>query len=114
VRVVGDVGRALERHVAVSPPAAVVGLAQEPRRVAHVGEREREEQGLRVANAGGEQLLELRVVVVAGAQGRAKIVGFDVTPLSPSPRRSARGGRPATGTREVVQPHRDAGLAELS
>ena len=60
--VVGEVGRALERDEAVAPAAGVVGRAQQVGGAADVVEREREEELLRVAHAGGDGRAELVVV----------------------------------------------------
>ena len=60
--VVGEVGRAFEGDEAVAPVAGVVGRAQQVGGAADVVEREREEELLRVAHAGGDGGAELVVV----------------------------------------------------
>ena len=67
--VVGEVGRAFEGDEAVAPAARLVDRTQQVGGAADVVEREREEELLRVAHAGGDGGAEL-VVVAVGAGDR--------------------------------------------
>ena len=111
LRVVGEVGGALERHEPVAPAARIVDRAQQVGGAADVIEREFEEQLLRSADAGRDGLAQLVVVAVRagdcfGEDRRiGRRAGHRVVGDQPGERAAVE-----QLSRERVEPDRDAGL----